>query len=342
MNFFLLLSQLRLKATIRSAVFAVSAIFFLVLTLTLGLLLPREEQSGLRVGIQAQGSIAEQAVAQLERSEDYQLLRYDDEQTLRRDILRGTLHCGYLLTDDYPDHAAPITVLQPEDAFMRPLLDQMVFTAYFEASVPTLTRAYLESVQVETGGLDRAFAEVAQSAKPMVVTLKPLGEAQIAPLQTQRTGMQPMVYAVLVMTFTGVCLMNVLLQSPADTRALRQLSQKKRVAGIMAPICADVLLHFALLLVADFLLGALLGGQSYPLAARLTVFSLLAVFTALIGIPAAALRRAGTAVCVALPLWLTVGIVCSGALISPDKLPGALPLLRFLSPAWYALQILGI
>ena len=342
MKYLFLLFFLRLKATLRAPIFWGSAVFFLALVLTFGAILPRQEQTGLCIGITAHGAVAREAAAILERNGDYQTVIYSDTDAMTTDILRGKLHCGYLLDDTRAAGKTPMTVFAPTGAYMRPLLDQLVFAAYFEAGVPQITDDFLAALGMETQALPEIFERVQQDAVPMEIQLIPLGGASVPLPENETSSVLPMLYAVLVSLFLAVCLLAVLLQPPAEERALAHLFAVRPVSTVCASVGAALLTQFALLLAADWLLGLLLGAQNDSLSARLGVFLWLAALAALISVPAAAfLRRWQNVVCVLLPLWLVVSVLCSGALISPAKLPGVASWLRFLSPAWYALRALG-
>lgn len=52
---------------------------------------------------------------------------------MRRAVLTGELHCGYLLD---PGADPPVTVYETDGSFLRPVADELVFGALFEAEAP--------------------------------------------------------------------------------------------------------------------------------------------------------------------------------------------------------------
>ena len=131
MRYFLTLLRAHLVCRLRSSAFWACALCFLLRAATLAAALPQENRLSLEVGLLPQGTWGEQVAGQLLSGEDFRYRRYTQRRELERDILTGTLHCGYLLEE------GEVTALVTDGSYMRPLLDELVFTAARQTPPPT-------------------------------------------------------------------------------------------------------------------------------------------------------------------------------------------------------------
>lgn len=341
MRYFLTLYRLRLKASLCSPVIIVTASFFLALTLTFAALLPVRAPAVLSIGVAAQGETAEAARDILLENGDYTVLPYTDVKKMRADILSGKLHCGYEIGDEW-DFGKPVTVYDTQSSYLRPLLDQLVLSSCFEARLPYMTQEYLEKLGCTGKDAKKLLAEQRLEANTMTVELRAVGKGSALPENAR--SVQPLLYAVLVSLFLAVAVIGVLLVPGAYARAQGQLAAMSghRLASMAAPALASLTLYLAVLLAADGALSILWGeGQYYPVMARVTLLPFLAALAALPTLTAGFLRRWAAVITVVIPPWLLVSVVCSGALADPATFPMGLGILRFLSPAWYALRWLA-
>lgn len=346
MRYFWRLFFLRMKAALRSALFWITAVLFLMLPVLLNYLLPQNGQNGMQIGILAQGNIGEQTAVLLEQNEDYQMVRYgiDQEEKMRRDVLVGNLHCAYVLrSGSVQGTQPPILCYRTNASYMSPLLEQIVGSAYFESTMPLMAEEFLRESGEDTAGLEKALERAKKEAKPLEVEIVTLGNGPGLDALAQNN-MQPLCYAILVCAFLGISILAAILGGDGEVKAQQCLAvlSHKQLATAAAPVLARVVLNLAVLLGADLLLNLGEGKTLYRLSARLLMLVALAVGTALCSMAVLRLRRYSTCILVLLPPFLLVGILCSGTLINPSLLPAGLGVLRFVSPAWYALQIVSI
>lgn len=330
MGYFWNLYWLRLKAAFRSPVRLACVAVFLILVVAFGCLLPQKGPSGLTVGIVPEGETGKAALAILEGNGDYRIETYGDLQSMQKDILTGKIHCGYRIGK--AEDAQPVTVYDTESSYLRPLLDQLVLSAYFEAVTPNIAQKYLEQRNME-GDAAALLEKQRLEAKPLEADIRSI-TGLTAPPNTASQSVQPLLYAVLASLFLAASVLEALLPGEDCRQRLRLTSHP--FSNAAAPAMATVTIHLVGLLTAEGILSVVLPDPYYPLMARLTMLFLLALVSA---IPAAAAGclRGRTAIAVLLPPWVLVGIFCSGALIDTAHLPAGLGLLRFLSPGWYAL-----
>lgn len=336
MRYFFTLYRLRLKATLGSQTALVS-VLFLALTLGFALLLPGKAPAALSIGVLPQGEIARKAAEILQNNGDYTVTAYEEPEALQADVLSGKLHCGYEISSER-DLEKPVTVYYTEASYLRPLLDQLVLSAYFEANMPRLTQQFLDEKGYEGADALKLLEKQRQEAKTMSVELRAVGRETPLP-EASSQNMQPLLYAVLVSLFLAVTFVEALLVPGPVARAQKQLRvlSGHGAASVAAPVLARLTIYLAVLLAADAALTAIWGGMYYPRLARLTMLQLLALAGALPALAANFLRK-HTFVVAMLPPLLLVSVFCSGALIDPKQFPMGLAALRFLSPAWYALR----
>lgn len=340
MSYFFTLYRLRLKASLRSQTALLSA-FFLLLTLGFALLLPGDAPAALSIGVLPQGETAWEAARILQSNGDYTVTAYEEPEALRGDVLSGSLHCGYEISSGQ-DLQKPVTVYYTETSYLRPLLDQLVLSAYFEANMPRMTQEFLDGKGYAGADAVELLEKQRREAKTMSVELRAVGRETPLPKAASQN-MQPLLYAVLVSLFLAAAFVEALLVPGPMARAQTQLRVMSGhgAASVAAPVLARLTLYLAVLLAADAALNAIWAGMYYPPAARLTMLPLLALAGALPALAANFLRK-HTFVVAALPPLLLVSVFCSGALIDPGQFPMGLGALRFLSPAWYALRWMAI
>lgn len=339
MRYFATLLAFRLKSALCSVSFWICAACFLCLTAAFGLLVPDNSRAGLEIGVLAKSAVGADTADVLLENGDYTVTLYEDEERMGRDLLSGKLHCAYLLSDEWS--GTPVTVLETESSYLRPVLDQLVYCAYFEASIPKRVASYLDGIGYGVEDARALLEAQGQGFTPMTVQLRKLDTG--AEMGQAKAGgeAQPMLYAVMVSLFTAMTVLNALLSGQKDRAALLQLRRLtgRGISTAAAPAAADSLLNLLLLLAADACLSMLLGGQMlYQAHARLLMLFLLACGTALLALGLSQLRKSAGMAAAAIPLWLLAGMFCSGALVNPASFPAGLGLLRYLSPAWYVLQ----
>ncbi len=338
MRYFCTLFRLRCKAGLMSRTFLLTAVCFLALAAVLAVALPDSRQMSLEVGLVAEGERAERIVAHLARNEEYRFLRYSSREQLERAVLTGKLHCGYLLGDGEP----PVTALSTKSAYMRPLIDELVFAAWFEEEMPALAADRLTRNGFSDAHAYSDFGLLREEVEPMTIILRQSGGQALETLA--ESSVQPLLYAALVSAFLAISLAAGLLGEGGRDRALRQLAAASGhpLATVFAEALSQVLLNLSALVASDLLLGSLLAHPAYPLHARLTMMTVLAALSALLTALVSLSGKLRAVLPALLPPFLLVSILCSGALVRPELLPAGLGALRFLSPAWYALRLLSL
>ena len=331
MGYFWNLYWLRLKAAFRSPVRLACVAVFLILVVAFGCLLPQKGPSGLTVGIVPEGETGKAAFTILKGNGDYQIEIYPDLESMQKDILTGNLHCGYRIGK--AEEAQPITAYDTEASYLRPLLDQLVLSAYFEAMTPYMAQDYLKQRNLE-GNVTALLEKQRQEAKPLEADIRSI-TGFTAPPGTASQSVQPLLYAVLASLFLAAAVLEALL--PGEDCRLRLRLTAHPFSNAISPAMATATIHLIGLLIAESLLNIILPDPYYPLMARLTMLFLLALVSALPAAAAGSLRGR-TAIAALLPPWVLIGVFCSGALIDTAHLPAGLGLLRFLSPGWYALN----
>lgn len=335
MRYFLTLLRAHLVCRLRSSAFWACALCFLLLAATLAAALPQENRLNLEVGLLPQGTWGEQVAGQLLSGEDFRYRRYTQRRELERDILTGTLHCGYLLEE------GEVTALVTDGSYMRPLLDELVFTAANQVDAPTIALEFLRQSGQPTQGTAETFQRLSKTEPPMTVEVVELGKG--APLERLvQGGAQPLFYACLVTAFLASAVAAALLDSPRRQQALRQLAVLggRRMGTALGSAAGELLLNIPVLAAAQLAAGVFLPNAYYPWQARAVLSAALAVLAALCYLAAGAARRFQRILAVLLPLWCFGNVFFSGALIDPARLPYGLGALRLFSPAWYGLRLL--
>ena len=91
MRYFAALLVVQLKSVLRSAASYVSTAFFLAVMLLLAAVLPENNGVNLQVGVTVSGDIASTAANALLENAGFTVIRYTDDDALRRDVLAGVL-----------------------------------------------------------------------------------------------------------------------------------------------------------------------------------------------------------------------------------------------------------
>ena len=192
MRYFFTLLRLRIKAGAASRTFLLTAVCFLALSAVLSAALPDSSRMSLEVGLVAEGERAERVTARLMQNEDYRFIRYPGQEAAEQAVLAGKLHCGYLLGAEEP----PIIALSTRSAYMRPLIDEIVFAAWFEEEMPVLAAERLTQNGFSDAQAHADFERLREEAEPMTVVLRQSGGRALDTLA--ESSVQPLLYAALV------------------------------------------------------------------------------------------------------------------------------------------------
>lgn len=333
MSFFMLLFWLELGSRFRSRRFLAGASVVLALTLAVALLLPEPAPVGLTVGLVNEwGEAGEETVRLLCGNQSVSFQRAADQEELERGILTGRFHCGYLLEED-----GTVTALTSEGSYLRPVLDEVVFSQVQRAELDGIVAAFLERKGLSAEGIwiDDSIG--------MEIVLKTEGAApEDALLEYAGSGAQPLLYAVLITAaFAAAALAAP--QERRDDRARFLLAGtsgrvwQTRTAPILARAVCVLVVFFA----ADLVFHQIVRYSVYSLSARWTMFCLLAVLSAAAGAAAARLMRGRSVLYCVLPALLIGSVLLSGAVVDPAFLPPPLSALRFLTPSWWLLRLMS-
>lgn len=338
MRYFLTLLVLRLRTALQSAGFWLTCGIILAGAVLLAEVLPQGTTAGVSVGIYSQDQPFNQLSELLADNEDFDFVAYTDPTEVEREVLSGNLHCAYLFAQQTP----PITVLETKSSYLRPLVDEIVLSAYLQLQTPMMVSEYLEQAGLPASAVEEDYARIQKETTPMTIQLKTAGNVPKIE-QLAQSSVQPLLYALLATAFPIAALVSVLLageRRAAEQRYLATFSGRP-ILTLLAPVFADALLYSALLIAADLLMNRLVIHPVYGVQARLIALLVLAIISALFQLTGALIKRFGDAVSYTLPLFAVVSVFCSGALINPLYLPVGLGALRFLSPAWYFLRLVG-
>jgi len=293
------------------------------------LLCPEPKGASASIGLLFDGGnpVLAAACAPLEQEEGLPFRFYHpgEEETMRRAVLTGELHCGYLLD---PGADPPVTVYETDGSFLRPVADELVFGALFEAEAPMFTRELL----TQTPGGPSGFAPGKTS--PLTVTVESAGSF---PPPESALDLRPLLFAVFSSLFLFLAVFGGLFV-PEEAAAFEML-ETVRPGAAKTALLADA----ACTLLQGALPGLLL--LAFPDlrgAASPAAFVLLAAAAAVLRQAASRLAaRHPAAVSPVLLLalcWVLPAVCCSGALVDPAGL-GPFASLRFLSPAWLLSRI---
>ena len=142
---------------------------------------------------------------------------------MRRAVLTGELHCGYLLD---PGADPPVTVYETDGSFLRPVADELVFGALFEAEAPAFTRELLTRTPGEPSG----FAPGKTS--PLTVTVESAGNF---PPPESALDLRPLLFAVFSSLFLFFAVFGGLFV-PEETVAFAMLETVRPSAARTAPV----------------------------------------------------------------------------------------------------------
>lgn len=338
MRYHMTLFALKLKTYLLRPFFLAGLAFLAVAMTLLAALVPQSAPLSLTVGILPVEEQAQPLANMIsESSEDYQVVLYEQESQMRRDILSGKLHCGYLVS---LDSDAKIIALETSDSFMRPLIDEMVLSQLFAYQAPMMAEDFLNARQYHVQDVQAAYQDAADNSVPMTVEIRTVGEQkEIAQLASQ--GIQPLLYAVLVMAFLALALLSSLLSKDQDKQRYLALFSGHPVGTAMVSCLAQVLAYLLVLILADVFMNLFVMSAQYTIAGRMALLLFLAVLGLLIQLAGAKVRKAGTVIAILVTPYMLFGILFSGAVISINLLPFWIQPLKFLSPAWYALELLS-
>lgn len=343
MRFFFLWFALSAKHLLRSGVFWCCGIFLVLLVTLFAWVTPERQPVSMQVGLlDLSGSEYSAAVIkQLLENEDFRFVQYEAHELsdMQEDLVKGELHCAYLWNTaaDTP----PITVFETDASYMRAIMDELVLSAWFEVNAVPLVEELMQQHQLEQTIPVAKALETAREEKPLAVYFEYVGMAGAVPVQGIDS--HPLFYALLICVFLLFAILLPLLSDAGNSEFSRLIAAgapRRRAAAWLAPALARALLLGGVLLGADLLASGFMQ-STYPLPARLMMAAILAVFAAGISPLISRLRGHALPLLMILPVWMAVSIVCSGALIDPVLL-GPAGILRFLSPAWYLLQLMGM
>ncbi len=334
MRCFCTICGLRIKSLLHTTAFLLPAAVFLLLIGIFGVILPQNSGSSMKVGLVAQGELAQQLAEKLQENTDYTMLLFETPAQLERQVLNGTLHCGYLLSEDLPFY-----VYQTDASYMHPLVDELVLSTYFQIQMPQIAADYLEQGGFDATHAAEHYVQLAQTAPPMQILLHTVGTESLQELEER--SLQPLFYAVLCTLFLGMVWIQQLLTDSNELRLfqLMKTTGNHPILCHVAPLMADAICYLVLLFLAEAIASTMLG-DGYSLAAKMLGFLLLTGLGLLLMLIFSYLRRwKGFAVWL-LPLVLLSNVLFSGAILNPSLLPAGISVLRFVAPAWYFLQLL--
>ena len=333
MSFFALLFRKELGARLFSRRFLAGAALVLFLTGSLAFLLPGPAPAGFTVGLLAEeGGDGETVIRLLAEHENLAFFEVPDRDALERGVLTGRFHCGYVFGAD-----GSVTAVSGEGSYLRPVLDEVVFSEVQRASLEQTAAAFLERKGLSAAGV------AVDGGVGIGIILKAEGSApEDALADYAGSGAQPLLYAALITAaFAGA-----IIASPEEEQSARAYDLLGKISGRVwqarsAPIFARSVCTLLMLAAADLLFGCFVSYSVYSVTARAAMLALLAFLSSGAALAAARLGRARSVLYCALPALLLGSVFLSGAVIDPAYLPGPLPVLRFLTPSWWLLRLMA-
>ncbi|MBP1556830.1 MAG: hypothetical protein J6A76_02835 [Oscillospiraceae bacterium] len=332
------LTLLFIKQQLLGRVFPLCAAIFLSLFTAFSLLCPEKQPISAQVGLSYDKSDNElqTALEPLFDSDELRFLYYSPDETdsMRRDIMLGKLHCGYLISDD---EKSPITVLENDGSILTPATDEIVFSAWFTARISDIAPKLY-------GGEKHAelIAEVMQRqsalAKPLTINIE---IAKKSAEQQQYPTLAQLIYAVSI-SLCLCCAAFCGIFSPKNGRQTVSLlcATASRKSVLLCMALAQAVMFFALLILCELILAALGVAVPFSIPSRLLAAAVLAVGCAAITHLFANIKPRPVYLC-GMIIWSVGSVLFSGAIISPE-LFGAAEWLKILSPAWLILKFMAV
>lgn len=325
-----------IKQQLAEKVFLLSSALFLTLFSAFALLCPENQPLSAEIGISFEKSESEldSAFSPLFDSTDIRFVYYspDEIDMMKRDILLGKLHCGYLVSGV---SEIPITVFESEGSILTPAADEIVFTSWFTSRIGDIAPDLYGGRHSEL--IAEAVERQRQSAKPFSLDIS----FSEQPLQEEGySAVSPLIYAVSVSMSICCAAFCSILTRGSSSQALSLLCAdfgRKRI--LLCRAAAQAMLYFSLLLCCEVILALSSAALPFGITARLVAAAVSAICCAAVGLTFSVSAPRSAPVCVMM-LWSVGSVVFSGALISPELL-GSLQWLRFLSPAWFVLKIMA-
>ena len=276
-----------------------------------------------------------QSCCNLLNLQETDFIRYHDEQLLRRDVMNGTLHCGYKLD---ASAKVPITVFETEGSILTPILDEMVFSAWFEAHM-------LNSTPELYGSEYRKL--IASEIERLSIQHRPLAvDITINTLSPDRdkgtASFAPVLYSVcipLVLLAAAFCAM---LSSEPEKNAIQLLflSSNSRIKTVSAFFFAHTSCFLVLPLFFELLFSLMQIPVGFSCSARVVSVLFISLSAALIFCLFSAVRPNSLMMFIC-TVWAALSIIFSGAFISPSVF-GVFEPIKFFSPSWLLLQLMSV
>lgn len=333
MRSFCKMTRIFIKRQLLRKAFLLCSMMFLGLFAAFALLCPENQPLSAKIGISFEKSESEldSAFSPLFDSTDIRFVYYspDEIDMMKRDILLGRLHCGYLISSE---SEIPITVFENDGSILTPATDEIVFSAWFTAGIgdiaPTLCGSRYAAFIAESVRQ--------QTAKPLSITVK---TAEPSIENTDYSTVSPLIYAVSI-SMSICCAAFCGVFSPKEeknTLALLCLNHNRtRVSASMA--FSQAILYFSLLILGEVILLLLGTAIPYSLFARILANVITAVFCAAAS-HIFAIIAPRPLILFGVMLWSVGSVLLSGAIFAPELL-GNMSWLKFLSPAWFILKFM--
>jgi len=333
MKSFFVLFSLFLKSRIFNRSFLSICLAMLLLITGFAILAPDSASPSAKVGIIFENSDQSlyQSCCYLLNLQEMDFIRYHDEQLLRRDVMSGKLHCGYKLD---PIAETPITVFETAGSMLTPVLDELVFSAWFEShmldSTPELYGSNYSSFiasEIERLGLQ---------SRPLAIDIKinTLSSGK----NTDAFSLESVLYSVFVplilLSATFCALLSP--ESEKDTLGLLFSNGSRKIGT--AFFSAQAVCFFAVTLAFELMMSLLSISNSFTFAARILSVLLLAAASAAI-FCLFLKTKPNTFILFFAVVWAAVSIVFSGAFVSP-VIFGSFEPIKYLSPSWLLLRLM--
>lgn len=343
MRCFFTLFSIFLKQRLKSNAFRWSSVVLLLLFGSFAVLCPVSHPASAEFGLMYDPADSEISTAcePLLSSSDLKFIFYapNELDLMQNDLLNGKLHCAYSV-DTSTD--TPITVYENEGSFLSPVSDELVFAAWFETQITSLTLSLAENLDSQKEQL------ILSEMQRLEIQGNPLSfelilNTSAVPTKNGNMSLAPLLYAVLIPLFLLCSAFSAMLLSKEENSVitlLRQTCATRRHLPQLAAVCAQSVLFAALLAMCELLLIIFNIDASYSIFARIVLICLLSFGAALMTYLLSHVRP-NTFLLFAMVMWAVSSVIFSGAIVDPSVF-GRLGTIRYISPSWALLRLMTI
>lgn len=356
MRNFLTLFVIFFKNRFKSSSFITASLLLISFVCCFALLCPSPAPASAIVGLiyDETDSLVSRNFEPLLELTEITFIRYPQgsEEQLAYDVIGGRLHIGYSI-DMYA--SAPIKVYETKSSVLAPITDELVFSSWFNAKTEAIASGlyggrHSELIQKEL--YKRQLSDRSLSAD---ITIRSSSSGK----SEDFFSLTAVIYAVIIPLLI-LCSAFCAMLSPSSEHQTVTLLQKSAIIKKLhtndllshhlfsvdvsftipvARFAAHAALFFCLMLCCETVISFCIV-CSYSIAARVIAAAITALLASAV-FSTFCRVRATSSVLMLLIMWCAVSIVFSGAVLTPELIPG-FGWFRFISPSWLLLQLMTI